>query len=130
MQSNYHDLPRSEAEWSHRFGRDNRSAVDRETLWVILNKGVPLSEADKTLTYPYSETAKLVARRTKLSRPTVYRYLEEACVEDESAWFVTIDNPGGPGLLILLKPDHPTYFPDGTPRTSARRDDGRGAANV
>ena len=133
MQSNYHDLPNSEAEWSNRFARYNRTAVDRETLWVILNKGTPLSENDATLAHPYSETAKLVARRAKLSRPTVYRYLEEACVDDDSAEFVTIDNPHGSGVLIMLKPDHLRYFSDGTPRTppkprtSRRR---KGATNV
>lgn len=117
MQSNHHDLPRSEAEWSVRFARDNRLAVNRHTIWVILNKGTPLSENDRTLVYSYSEMAKLVALRAELGRSTVYRYLEEACVDDDKAQFVTISNPDGAGLLIMFKPDHPDYFSDGKPRT-------------
>ena len=53
--------------------------------------------------------AKVVARRTRLSRGTVYRYLEEACCEDPSAPFITLDNPNGGGLLIMFNPHNRHY---------------------
>ena len=118
MHFNHHDDPRSQAEEAQWLGKTNWGAVIQEATFVLLTRGHPLSEHDPTLTYPFGEMAKMVAFRTKLNRKqTVIPRLEEACCEDDSAPFMTQDNPNGRGALILFNPDHPQYAPDGTPRT-------------
>ena len=134
MRYNHHDEPRSEAAHALARGRDTRAAVDQATEQVLLEFGSIVEFlGGPALAYSFSEMAKMVARRANVGRTTVYRYLEEACCEDPSALYVTVDNPLGSGHLILFKPDHPRYFPDGKPRTApnpAYPDGGRGGANA
>lgn len=105
----HHDVPKSEAEHAHAHGVENRDAIDREAILVLQDYGRDLSDHDPTLTYPFAEMAKMVARRTALSRSTVIRRLEEACCEDPSAPFILIDNPNARGQLVLFNPNHQHY---------------------
>ena len=123
MEYNPHRDARSEAEWADKFARANRENVDREATKALLEHGHPHPELGNALVFSYDRMKVVVARRTRLNRKnTVTPYLEEASCEDDDALFMLQDDPIDGKVLFMFKPDHPHYFPDGTPRTSPPSD--------